>query len=163
MKKRPAASRWFTPPVWWTGTSHSSKGTYGLLVHFVEQNLWWQSIKCAVFDKLYILNHIYIFCACALPKKDSHMDDKTPLRHIYIIQHIPSYNCHLATTCRNTSKHVMNILLMVMSAPLELKTIDLLFLGVKSIVLSGHVCDIRLCDWLPGMVASYTTKGYPWS
>ena len=56
---------------------------------------------------------------------------------------------------------VMNILLMVMSVPLELKTIDLLFLGVKSIVLSGHVCDIRLCDWLPGMVASYTTKGYP--
>ena len=55
----------------------------------------------------------------------------------------------------------MNILLMVMSLPLELKTIDLLFLGVKSIVLSGHVCDIRLCDWLPGMVASYTTKGYP--
>ena len=28
---------------------------------------------------------------------------------------------------------------------------------MKSIVLSGHVCDIRLCDWLPGMVASYTT------
>ena len=105
MKKRPAASRWFTSPVWWTGTSHSSKGTYGLLVHFVEQNLWWQSIKCAVFDKLDILNHIYIFCACALPKKDSHMDDKTPLRHIYIIQHISPYNCHLATTCRNTSTH----------------------------------------------------------
>ena len=51
----------------------------------------------------------------------------------------------------------MNILLMVMSVPWELKTV----LGVKSIVLSGHVCDIRLCDWLPGMVASYTTKGYP--
>ena len=28
---------------------------------------------------------------------------------------------------------------------------------MKSIVLSGRVCDIRLCDWLPGMVASYTT------
>ena len=50
----------------------------------------------------------------------------------------------------------MNILLMVMSVPWELKTVDLLFLGV----LSGHVCDIRLCDWLPGMVAN-TTKGYP--
>ena len=54
----------------------------------------------------------------------------------------------------------MNILLMVTSVPWELKTVDLLFLGVKSIVLSGHVCDIRLCDWLPGMVAN-TTKGYP--
>ena len=34
---------------------------------------------------------------------------------------------------------------------------NLLFLGVKSIVLSGHVCDIRFCDCLPGMLASYTT------
>ena len=31
-------------------------------------------------------------------------------------------------------------------------------MGVKSIVLSGHVCDIRLCDWLRGMVSSYTTQ-----
>ena len=54
----------------------------------------------------------------------------------------------------------MNILLLVMSVRWELKTVDLLFLGVKSIVLSGHVCDIRLCDWLPSMVAN-TTKGYP--
>ena len=30
-----------------------------------------------------------------------------------------------------------------------------LFLGVKSIFICSHVCDIRLCDWLPGMVASY--------
>ena len=71
------------------------------------------------------------------------MDDKIPLRHIYIIHHISPYNCHL------------------IDVPWELKTIDLLFLGVKSIVLSGHVCDIRLCDWLPGMVVSYTSKGYP--
>ena len=27
---------------------------------------------------------------------------------------------------------------------------------MKSFVLSGHVCDIRLSDWLPGAVASYT-------
>ena len=31
-------------------------------------------------------------------------------------------------------------------------------MGVKSIVLSGHVCHIRLCDWLRGMVSSYTTQ-----
>ena len=62
-------------------------------------------VKCAVFDELDILNLIYIFCACALPKKDSHMDDKIPLRHIYIIHHISPYNCHLVTTCRNTSIH----------------------------------------------------------
>ena len=63
-------------------------------------------------------------------------------------------------TCRNTSIHdVMNmVILMVMSVPWELlATVVLLFLGVKSIVLSGHVCDIRFCDCLPGMLASYTT------
>ena len=31
-------------------------------------------------------------------------------------------------------------------------------MGVKSIVLSGQLCDIRLCDWLRGMVSSYTTQ-----
>ena len=82
-------------------------------------------VKCAV---LHVSNHIYIFCKCALPKKDSHMDDKIPLRHTYIIHHVLAYNCHLVMTCRNTSIHdVMNILLMVMSVPWELKTIDLLF------------------------------------
>ena len=28
------------------------------------------------------------------PKKDSHMDDKIPFRHIYIFHHIFTYNCH---------------------------------------------------------------------
>ena len=31
-------------------------------------------------------------------------------------------------------------------------------MGVKSNVLSGLVCDIRLSDWLRGMVSSYTTQ-----
>ena len=62
-------------------------------------------VKCAVFDELDVSNHIYIFCTCALPKKDSHMDDKIPLRHTYIIHHVLAYNCHLVMTCRNTSVH----------------------------------------------------------
>ena len=37
------------------------------------------------------------------PKKDSHMDDKIPLRHIYIIHHIFAYNCHLVMTCRKNT------------------------------------------------------------
>ena len=48
-------------------------------------------VKCAVFDELDVSNHIYIFCTCALPKKDSHMDDKIPLRHRCIIYHILAY------------------------------------------------------------------------
>ena len=112
-----------------------------------------------MFDELDVLNHIYIFCACALPKKDSDMDEKIPLRHIYIINHIDAYNCNLMMSCRNKSKHKWRHEYITNDdgSPLVIennRSIVPLFLSVKSIFICSHVCDIRLCDWLPGMVAS---------
>ena len=75
---------------------------------------------------------------------DSHIDDKIP--HIYIINLIIKYNDDVSPLGIENNRSIFSLCKFV---------VNLLFFVVKSFILCGHVCDIRLSDWLPGGVASY--------